>query len=224
MRKRDTRARVERSLRLSLSKLVMPTLWLGLAPSIACTAHAPEHAPCSTVYDFQDGANSRCALSRPDGIYPIGYASDEEGGPPAPFPRAEMYTPGPETVAREIKAAIEGCDRAKLWNAILGYEDFSSFVRTPLAQETYAQMIKKCMAMHLQDICEESPIETHPRLGEPKIQKILAVPMGGEWKRAFTLVTIALFDQGQTPPKPRPPLMLVEFNGDWWILPKMQGR
>jgi len=225
MRKRDTRTWGERSLGLSLSKLVMPALWLGLAPSMACTAHAPERAPCGTVYDFHD-PNSRYALSQPDRmIYPIGYPSeDENDGPPVPLPRSEMCNSRPETAAREIKAAIERCDRAKLWNAILGYKEFSSFVKTPLAQETYAQMIMECLAMNLQEICEESPIETHPRLGDPKIQKIEAVPAGGDWKRAFTQVTIALFEQGQTPPKPRPPIKLVEFNGDWWILPKMPGR
>jgi hypothetical protein len=219
MRKRDTRAWVERSLGLSLSRLVLSALWLGLALSMACTAHAPEHAPSGTVYDFHD-PNSRYAPSRPD-VYPIGYDDD---GPPAPLPRSEMSTSRPETAAREIKAAIEGCDRTKLWNAILGYEEFLSFVKTPLAQETYAQMIKECMAMHLQESCEASPIETHPRLGDAKIQKIEAVPAGGHWKRAFTLVTVALFEQGQTPPKPRPPLTLVEFNGDWWVLPKTPDR
>jgi hypothetical protein len=220
MRKHDTRARLQRSLGLSLRELAMRALWLGIAPSMACAAHAPEHAPCSTVYDFQDDANSRCALSRPNGIYPIGY---ENNAPPVPLPRSAIYTSRPETAAREIKDAIEGCDRAKLWNAILGYEEFLSFVKTPLAQETYAQMIEECLAMHLQEICEESPTETHPRLGDPKIQKIVAVPAGGVWKRAFTMVTIALFDQGQTPPKPRPPIMLVEYSGDWWILPKTPG-
>ena len=56
-------------------------------------------------------------------------------------------------------------------------------------------------------------------LSDPKIQKVVAVPAGGEWKRPFALLTVALFDEGQTPPKPRPPIMLVEFGGDWWILP-----
>jgi len=158
-------------------------------------------------------------------IYPIGYpGEDENDGPSTPLPRSEMYNSRPETAAREIKAAIESCDRAKLWDSILGYEEFSSFAKTPLAQETYAQMIKECMAMHLRASCEASPMETHPRLGDPKIQKIEAVPAGGDWKSAVTLVTIALFEQGQTPPKPRPPITLVEFNGDWWILPKMPGR
>jgi hypothetical protein len=233
MRKRDTRARVERSLVLSLSKLVMPALWLGAALSTACTPHAPERPPCSNVYDFQGGANSRCALSRsgpgypvyPDyPVYPIGYPSDEDDGPPAPLPWSEIFTSRPETAAREIKAAIEACDRAKLWNAILGYEEFSSFAKTPPDQTTYAQMIEECLATHLQEICDGSPMETHPRLGDPKIQKVVAVPAGGEWKRPFTLVTIALFEQGQIPPKPRPPVMLIDFRGDWWILPRGPGR
>ena len=235
MRKRDTRARVKRPLGLSLSRLLMPAACLWVTQSVACAAHAPEHAPCSTVHDFQDGANSRCSSSRPDGIYPIGYVTDENDGPPTPLPRSETYTSRPETAAREIKTAIEACDRAKLWDAVLGYEEFLSLVRAPLAQDTYARMIKECLAMHLQEVCEKSPVsegedradtpvEDHLPLSDPKIQKVAAVPAGGQWKRPFTQVTIALFDQGQTPPKPRPPIILVESSGNWWILPRMPDR
>ena len=229
MRKRYPLASGERSLGLRLSKLAAPALWLGLAPFLACTAHAPEHAPC-TVYDFED-ANSRCA--RPDGIYPIGY---EPGPPPAaPPPRSEIRTSRPETAAGEIKRALEGCDRVKLWDAVLGYEGYSSLVKTPVAQNAYAEMIKECLATYLHDICPESfrseaedepptPVKTHPRLSEPKIEKVIAVRAAGEWKHPFTMVTIALVDQEQTPPKARPPILLVQVNGDWWILPKVSSR
>ena len=215
MRKRDTRARAKRLLGLRQRSLVMLIMCWVVAQFMACTAHAPEHP--RTVHD---------------GINPIGYATDENHGPPTPLPRSETYTSRPETAAREIKIAIEGCDRAKLRNAVLGYEEFLTFVKSPLAQDTYARMIEKCLAMHLQEVCDESPVsgeedrtaipvENRPRLSDPKIQKVAAVPLAGEWKRPFTQVTIALFDQRQTPPKPRPPVILVESNGDWWLLPRM---
>ena len=100
-----TRAQGERPLGMRLKQL-LPALWLGLAPCLACTAHAPERAPCGTVYDFRDEADPRCAASRPDGIYPIGYATPEVDGPSPSRPRSEIYTSRTETTARTIKAEI----------------------------------------------------------------------------------------------------------------------
>ncbi len=187
---------------------------------VACQAHAPAPAPCSlTVYDFEDDASSRCPFVEADRRGD--YVSPEAEGPSPPLPPSDRLTSRPETAARQIKAAIEACDRAKVRDRFLGYQELSSLATTPVAQDAYAQLLEEASAMHLQGLCEQS---SHSRLSDPKIDKVQAVPAGGEWKRPFALVTVTLLDEAQRPSKPRPPLSLVELDGDWWILPRMPRR
>jgi hypothetical protein len=227
MRERDMRARVEAFLGRQVRLLVVPpALGLGLALTTACKAHVPDRPPC-TVYDFEDDSRSPCAVSRPDGV-PIysAYAQDPDDSRPSRFPPPEIYIPRPEETARAINAARESCDTAGLRAALLSHGEFSILARTPPDEATYEEMVVRWLATYSQPDCALSKTAADPHPGQPKITGVVSLPAGREWKTALTLVLVnlPLLEQEQASADTRAPIALVDFGGQWRVLPRTPSR
>jgi hypothetical protein len=192
---------VEAFLGRQVRLLVMPpALGLGLALTTACKAHVPDRPPC-TVYDFEDDSRSPCAVSRPDGV-PIysAYVQDPDDSRPSRFPPPEIYRPRPE--------------------------EFSSLARTPPDEATYEEMVVRWLSTYSQPDCALSKTAANPHPGQPKIAGVVSLPAGREWKTALTLVLVnlPLLDQAQASADSRSPIALVDFGGQWRVLPKTTSR
>jgi hypothetical protein len=206
--------------------VVPPALGLGLALTTACKAHVPDRPPC-TVYDFEDDSRSPCAVSRPDGV-PIysAYVQDPDDSRPSRFPPPEIYRPRPEETARAINAALASCDTAGLRAALLSHGEFSTLARTPPDEATYERMVVQWLATYSQNDCALSKTAVDPHRGQPKITGVVSMPAGREWKTALTLVLVnlPLLDQEQASADTRAPIALVDFGGQWRVLPRTPSR
>ena len=221
------RARVEQFLGRQVRSLVVPpALGLGLALTPACKAHDPDRPPC-TVYDFEGDSTPRCAVSRPDGV-PVysAYAQDPDESRPSRFPPPEIYRPRPEETARAINAALANCDTPQLRAVILSHGEFSTLARTPPDEATYEEMVVQWLATYSQPDCALPKTAVDPQPGQPKIIGVDSLPAGQEWKKPLTLVLVILplRDQGQASANSRPSIALVDFGGQWRVLPKTPIR
>ena len=221
------RARVEQFLGRQVRSLVVPpALGLGLALTPACKAHDPDRPPC-TVYDFEGDSTPRCAVSRPDGV-PVysAYAQDPDESRPSRFPPPEIYRPRPEETARAINAALANCDTPQLRAVLLSHGEFSTLARTPPDEATYEEMVVQWLATYSQPDCALPKTAVDPQPGQPKIIGVDSLPAGQEWKKPLTLVLVILplRDQGQASANSRPSIALVDFGGQWRVLPKTPIR
>jgi hypothetical protein len=234
------RARIDAILRRGLRSMVAPpALSMGLALATGCKAHVPERSPC-TVYDFDDEAeNAPCLVSRPEGVLiyaatpppgdapaPPYYGPDEGIAPPsdgpdgtpgtrAPLgPAPTLFKPRPESAAREIAAAIEGCDLPTLRAAILSYDELSAISRTPPDATAYEELVTRWFAKWSLTECTPRHTTTAPR--QPTIKSAVNVPAGAEWKSPLAIVSVTL--PLQTSPEQPSQISMVDLDGRWRIL------
>ena len=81
-------------------------------------------------------------------------------------------------------------------------------------------------AAYTQGFCPSSEIATDRHLGEPKIDGVVAVRSGSEWKFPLTLVRVSLplFQREPTTSNSMPPITLVKLDDYWRILLKTPSR
>jgi hypothetical protein len=104
----------------------------------------------------------------------------------------------------------------------LTHEELSTLLAQPPDEATYTEMVTDWMAAQMNRICPSSETAALRHLADPKINSVVAVRSGSEWKSPLTLVLVSLppFQGDPVSPNPRPPVTLVKLDDHWRILLK----